>query len=29
MKQLGDYIPKKTVESKEKDDGFDDFVMNK
>ncbi|QKE71868.1 hypothetical protein HPK19_03195 [Arthrobacter citreus] len=29
MKQLGDYIPKKTVESKEKDDGFESFVMDR
>lgn len=29
MKQLGDYIPKKSVEIKEEDDGFDDFVVNK
>lgn len=28
MKQLGDYIPKKTSK-KEDDDGFEDFVMNK
>lgn len=28
MKQLGDYIPKKVVE-KEKDDGFDSFVMSR
>ncbi|PWE71460.1 hypothetical protein B1R38_20495 [Bacillus cereus] len=29
MKQLGDYIPKKQIEIKEEDDGFDDFVVNK
>lgn len=29
MKQLGDYIPKKPIENKEEDDGFDDFVVNK
>ncbi|APT24111.1 hypothetical protein KM400_02450 [Bacillus anthracis str. BF1] len=29
MKQLGDYIPKKPIENKEKDDGFDDFVTNR
>ncbi|HFJ9448219.1 MULTISPECIES: hypothetical protein [Bacillus] len=29
MKQLGDYIPKKPIEIKEEDDGFDDFVVNK
>lgn len=29
MKQLGDYIPKKPVEVKEKDDGFDAFVMSR
>lgn len=29
MKQLGDYIPKKPVEVKEVDDGFDSFVMDR
>lgn len=29
MKQLGDYLPKKPVEPKEKDDGFDSFVMSR
>ncbi|HJF33277.1 MAG TPA: hypothetical protein K8V56_16060 [Sporosarcina psychrophila] len=28
MKQLGDYIPKKT-EPREKDDGFDDFIRGR
>lgn len=29
MKQLGDYIPKQAPEPKEKDDGFDAFVMGR
>jgi hypothetical protein len=29
MKQLGDYIPKKQVEQKEEDDGFESFVMDR
>ncbi|WP_410985625.1 hypothetical protein [Bacillus cereus] len=29
MKQLGDYIPKKMPESKEKGDGFEEFVMSR
>jgi hypothetical protein len=29
MKQLGDYIPKKSNEPKEKEDGFDTFVMSR
>ena len=29
MKQLGDYIPKKPVEQKEKGDGFEEFVMSR
>lgn len=29
MKQLGDYIPKPDNKPKEKDDGFDNFVMDR
>ncbi|MCC2412610.1 MULTISPECIES: hypothetical protein [Bacillus cereus group] len=29
MKQLGDYIPKKTPEPKSQSDGFEEFVDNK
>lgn len=29
MKQLGDYIPKPEPKSREKDDGFDNFVMDR
>lgn len=29
MKQLGDYIPKKPQEPKDKDDGFESFVMSR
>jgi len=29
MKQLGDYIPKPDNKPKEKDDGFDSFVMDR
>ncbi|MBJ8106016.1 MULTISPECIES: hypothetical protein [Bacillus cereus group] len=29
MKQLGDYIPKKTVETKPQSDGFEEFVATR